>query len=109
MFITYLLLAAAILIEAVATTMMKSTEGFTRWWPTALCLAGYGAAIFLLAQAVARGMQVGVAYAMWSAVGTTLVVIAGVFFLGEPISPIKVVGVALVIGGVVMLNLAGAH
>ena len=106
---TYLLLAVAIVAEVVATTMLKSTEGFTRAWPTVACLAGYAIAFAFMAMAIARGMQIDVAYAMWSALGTTAIVIIAVLFLGSPISTAKVVGVTLVIGGVVTLNLSGAH
>ncbi|WP_280267527.1 DMT family transporter [Nocardia wallacei] len=105
----YLLLAGAIVVEVIATSLMKSTEGFTRLWPTLVVLAGYAASFTLLAQALTRGLQMGVAYAVWSAVGTAAIVLVGVLFLQEPLSVAKVVGVALVIAGVVTLNLAGAH
>ncbi|MEW2354237.1 multidrug efflux SMR transporter [Spirillospora sp. NPDC029432] len=105
----YLLLIIAIIAEVIATSLLKSTEGFTRLWPSVACLAGYGAAFVLLSQAIARGMQVGVGYALWSALGTTLIVIIGVAFLDEPLSAAKVAGIGLVVAGVVTLNLSGAH
>jgi small multidrug resistance pump len=105
----YLLLAVAIVAEVIATTLLKSTEGFTRLWPTVACLSGYAVAFAFMAMAIARGMQVDVAYAVWSALGTTAIVILAVMFLGSPISVAKVVGVVLVVSGVITLNLAGAH
>lgn len=105
----YLFLIVAIVAEVIATSLLKSTEGFSRLWPTVACLAGYSVAFLMLAQAIERGMQVGIGYALWSAIGTTLIVIVGVLFLSEPLSAMKVVGVSLVIAGVVTLNLAGAH
>ncbi|RDI50573.1 DMT family transporter [Nocardia mexicana] len=105
----YLLLAGAIVVEVIATSLMKSTEGFTRLWPTLAVLAGYTVSFTLLAQALTRGLQVGVAYAVWSAVGTAAIVAVGVMFLREPLSAAKIAGVALVVAGVVTLNLAGAH
>jgi len=105
----YLLLTVAIVAEVIATSLLKSTDGFTRLWPTVACLGGYAVAFAFVAMAIARGMQVDVAYAMWSALGTTAIVIIAVLFLGSPISAAKVVGVALVVGGVVTLNMAGAH
>lgn len=105
----FLFLAGAILVEIVATSMLKSTDGFRRLWPTLGCVAGYTFAIWLLAQAITHGMQVSVGYAVWSAVGTTLIVLIGVFFLDEPITLAKLVGVVLVIAGVVTLNLAAPH
>jgi small multidrug resistance pump len=106
---TYAILAVAIVIELVATSLIKSTEGFTRLWPTVICLLCYAASFYALSQAIHRGMQVGVAYALWGAIGTTLIVIIGATFLGDTISALKVVGIGLVIGGVITLNLAGAH
>jgi small multidrug resistance pump len=108
-FVAYLLLAVAIVAEVLATSLLKSTDGFTRLWPTVACLVGYAVAFALMAMAIARGMQIEVAYALWSALGTTAIVVIAVLFLGSPISLGKVVGIALVIGGVVTLNIAGAH
>jgi small multidrug resistance pump len=107
--VAYLLLAVAIVAEVIATSLLKTTEGFTRLWPTVACLSGYAVAFAFMAMAIARGMQIDVAYALWSALGTTAIVLIAVLFLGSPISIAKVVGVALVVGGVVTLNLAGAH
>ncbi|ETZ98007.1 multidrug transporter emrE [Mycobacterium kansasii 732] len=105
----YLFLLCAIFAEVVATTLLKSTEGFTRLWPTVGCLAGYAVAFALLALSIARGMQTDVAYALWSAIGTAAIVLIAVLFLGSPVSLAKVLGVGLIIGGVLTLNLAGAH
>ncbi|ETB13801.1 multidrug transporter [Mycobacterium avium subsp. avium 10-9275] len=107
--LTYLFLICAILAEVVATSLLKSTQGFTRLWPTVICLLGYAASFALLAVSISRGMQTDVAYALWSAIGTALIVLIAVLFLGSPISMTKVVGVGLIIAGVVTLNLTGAH
>jgi small multidrug resistance pump len=107
--VAYLLLCGAILAEVVATSLLKTTEGFTRLWPTLACVVLYGSAFLLLAKSVSRGMQVGVGYALWSAVGTTIIVVVGILFLEEPASPPKVVGIVLVIAGVITLNLTSAQ
>jgi small multidrug resistance pump len=107
--LTYLLLLCAIFAEVVATSLLKSTEGFTRLWPTVICLLGYAVSFALLALSISRGMQTDVAYALWSAIGTAAIVLIAVLFLGSSMSVAKVVGVALIIGGVVTLNLSGAH
>ncbi|GIE34600.1 multidrug resistance protein Mmr [Actinoplanes italicus] len=106
----YLFLFGAIAAELLATSLMKSTHGFTRLWPTLSVLAAYGVSFVLLAHAV-KSIQVGVAYAIWSGVGTAAIVAIGAVFLGEPLTTIKVSGIALIIAGVVMLNLntSGAH
>jgi small multidrug resistance pump len=105
---SWLFLGGAIALEVVATSLLKSTEGFTRLWPTAAVLAGYGGAFYLLTLSL-RELQVGTAYAMWSGIGTAAIATIGVIFLGEPLSVAKVAGIALVVAGVVVLNLGGAH
>jgi small multidrug resistance pump len=105
----YLFLLAAIAFEVLGTSLLKVTEGFTRLWPTVVCLGAYVAAFAALAWAIKHELPVGVAYAMWSGLGTAAIVAIGVVFLNEPISVQKVAGVLLVIGGVVVLNLGGAH
>ena len=103
----YVFLLGAIAAEIVATSLMKSTEGFTRLWPTVASLGGYALSLVLLSQAV-KGVSVGVAYALWSAVGTAAIVAIGAAFLNEPITVVKVIGISLIIAGVVTLNLGGA-
>ncbi|GLW28393.1 DMT family transporter [Actinoplanes regularis] len=105
----YFLLALAIAAELLATSLMKATDGFTRLWPTLAVLAGYAISFIALAQAVKDGLQVGVAYAIWSAVGTAAIVVIAALFLNEPVTLAKVGGIALIIAGVVMLNLTGAQ
>ncbi|WP_433301357.1 DMT family transporter [Actinoplanes sp. CA-030573] len=100
-------LLGAIAAEIAATSLMKATEGFTRLWPTLACIAGYAISLVLLSQAV-KGVSVGVAYALWSALGTAAIVAIGAAFLGEPITVVKVAGISLIIAGVVTLNLGGA-
>lgn len=106
---TYLFLLGAIFAEVGATSLLKSTEGFSRLWPTVVCLLGYAASFALLAVSISRGMQTDVAYALWSAIGTATIVAIAVLFLGSPLSAAKVAGVALIIAGVITLNLSGAH
>jgi small multidrug resistance pump len=106
--VAYVWLLAAIAAEILATSLMKSTEGFTRLWPTVVCLAGYAFSLVALSQAV-KGVQVGVAYALWSALGTAAIVAIGAAFLGEPLTVVKVAGISLIIAGVVTLNLSGAQ
>lgn len=104
----YALLVAAIAAEVAATSLLKATDGFTRLWPSLGCLAGYAFACLALAQAV-KTVPVGVAYAMWSGLGTAAIVAIGVVFLGEPLNAVKALGLVLIVAGVVVLNLKGAH
>ena len=107
--LAYVLLLIAIFAEVLATSLLKSTEGFSRLWPTVVCLVAYAVSFALLAMSISRGMQTDVAYALWSAIGTAAIVLIAVTFLGSPMSAAKVVGVVLIIAGVITLNLGVAH
>ncbi|MBD3930070.1 multidrug efflux SMR transporter [Streptomyces chumphonensis] len=105
----YLTLGAAILAEVLATTSMKFSDGFTRLWPSLGTVVGYLIAFVLLAQAL-KTMSVGTAYAIWAGVGTAAVATIGMVFIDEPVTFTRILGIALVVVGVVVLNLGGgAH
>ena len=104
----YVFLLLAISSDVFASGLLKSTVGFTRLWPTVAVLTGYVLSLVFLSLAV-KTIPIGVAYAMWSGLGTAAVVSVGIVFLGEAVSVTKILGVALVIGGVVLLNVHGAH
>ncbi|MCW2538083.1 MAG: SMR-type multi-drug efflux transporter [Modestobacter sp.] len=103
----YLMLATAIVAEVAATSLLPRTNGFTVLLPSVLVVVGYAVSFALLAQVV-KTLPVGVAYAIWSAVGTLTVVAIGAVFLGQSITGWQGLGVALVVAGVVLLNLGGA-
>ncbi|MEU5919302.1 DMT family transporter [Streptomyces sp. NPDC004288] len=104
----YGLLAGAIAAEILATTSMKYSEGFTKLWPSLVTGVGYLVAFVLLAQAL-KTLQVGTAYAIWSGAGTAAVAVIGFLFLGESLNAAKIAGILLIIAGVAVLNLGGAH
>ncbi|MGI5453826.1 DMT family transporter [Streptomyces sp. CA-249302] len=104
----YLLLGTAIAAEVGATTAMKYSEGFSRLVPTLLTVFGYVVSFFLLAQTL-KTISVGTAYAIWSGIGTAAIATIGLLFFGEGLSAAKIAGMALIIVGVVVLNLGGAH
>ena len=100
----YLFLALAILAEAVATTALKMSEQFTRLLPSAVTVVGYAAAFYFLSLSL-RTIPVGVAYAVWSAVGIVLITVVGaVIFRQVPDLP-AIAGMLLIIAGVVVINL----
>ena len=101
------LLMVAIGIEVAATALLPRAQGFTDPWWSAAVLGGYAVSIWLLA-IVVRTMPVSVAYAVWSGVGTAVVAALGYFFLGESMSWVKGFSLALIVVGVVGLNLAHA-
>lgn len=104
----WLFLAIAIGAEITATTALKYSNGFAKMGPTIIVIAGYSIAFFMLGQAL-KTMDVGIAYAIWAGLGTAIVAVIGIVLLGEPISAMKVLGIAMVIGGVVALNIGGAQ
>lgn len=106
---TLLFLALAIASEVTATVSLKLSEGFSKLTPSIVVVIGYGIAFYCLSQALKRGMQVGVAYGIWSAVGVVAVAIIGALFLDEKLTLVQVGGIGLVIAGVLALELGGAH
>jgi len=100
----YLLLSLAIVAEVVATTAMKATEGFTKLAPSALVVAGYALAFFLLSQVLDR-IHVGVAYAVWAGGGIVLVAIAAWIIYGQRPDVAGFAGMGLIVAGVLVLNL----
>ena len=104
----YALLAGAIATEVAATTAMKYSEGFSKLWPSLVTATGYVIAFVLLAQAL-KTIEVGTAYAIWAGVGTAAVAAIGMVYLGEGVTIAKFAGIVLIVGGVVVLNLGGAH
>ena len=105
----WLYLALAILLEVTGTTCMKLSEGFTRLVPSILLFVFYSLSFGMLTLALKR-IDVSVAYAVWSGMGTALIATIGVLWFKEPITALKLISLALIIGGVVGLNLSGgAH
>ena len=103
-----LLLSFAIVTEVAGTVALRYSEGFTRVAPSVIVVLGYGASFWLLAL-VLRELSIGTTYAVWSAAGTALIAVVGVLAFGEPATALKLASLALIIIGVVGLNLAGSH
>jgi small multidrug resistance pump len=108
MFTAFALLFVAIALEVVATSALPRTDGFRDPVWSGLVIAGYAASIWLLALVVER-LPVSTAYAVWSGLGTAAVAFIGAMWLGESWDAVKVVALAMIVVGVVMLNLQGAH
>ena len=97
----YLLLA--IVSEVVATSALKSSESFSRLWPSVLTVVGYGVAFYLLSLTL-REMPVGIAYAIWSGVGFVLVSLAAVVLFGQKLDLPALIGMGLIVAGVIVIN-----
>ncbi|WP_341938239.1 DMT family transporter [Marinimicrobium sp. C2-29] len=100
----WIFLAIAIVGEVVATSALKSSEGFTRIWPSLVVIVGYGVAFYLLSLAL-RSIPVSIAYAVWAGLGIVLVAIIGWLLHGERLDSWAFLGIGLIVSGVAVLNL----
>ena len=107
MLVTYLLLAVAILAEVAGTISLQLSNGFSRLAPSVVVVLGYVVSFALLSIVLKRGLPVAVAYAVWSALGVALIAGIGVVWLDQRLSALQVLGLALVIAGVVALEVGG--
>lgn len=105
---SWFLLILAICLEVSGTTSMKLSHGFTRRGPTIMMFVFYALGFIPLNLSLRR-IDISVAYAIWSGLGTVIITIIGVFYFKEPATLIKVLSIALIVIGVVGLNLARAH
>ena len=100
----WIYLAIAIVSEVIATSALKSVEGFTRLVPSMLVVVGYASAFYFLSLTL-RTIPLGVAYALWSGVGVVLVALVGWVVYHQSLDAAAFIGIALIIAGVVVLNL----
>jgi small multidrug resistance pump len=101
---TLLVLALAIVSEVVATSALKASDGFTRLWPSLVMALGYAVSFYCLSLAV-RALPVGIVYGIWSGIGIVLISAAGWVFFGEKLDLPAIVGLALIVAGVLVVNL----
>jgi len=99
------MLLVAGLLEVAWAIGLKSTEGFTRLWPSVLTLAAMAASFGLLAEAL-KTLPVGTGYAVWTGIGAVGTAIVGIVFLGEAFTLLRVLGVGAIAGGIVLLRLS---
>jgi small multidrug resistance pump len=107
----WLFLAIAIFGEVVATSALKSSDGFTKLVPSVAVAVGYGVAFYFLSLAL-KSIPVGIAYAVWAGLGIVLVACIAWIVHGQRLDAWAFVGMGLIISGVAVLNLlskASAH
>ena len=107
----WMYLFVAIVAEVAGTSALRSAEGFTRLVPSCVVVIGYATAFYFLSLTL-ETIPVGIAYAIWSGVGTVLVVLVAWVFMGQKLDVAGVIGILLIIAGVLVLNLfskAAAH
>jgi len=100
----WLYLAVAIVSEVVATSSLKATEEFTRWFPSLLVVVGYASAFYFLTLTL-RTIPLGVTYAIWSGVGMALISLVGWIVYHQTLDVAGFVGISLIVAGVAVLNL----
>jgi len=98
-------LAVTIAFEVTGSTMMKLAKGFSEFWPSVMVFVCYGASIAGLTM-VLKTIELSVAYAIWSGVGTALTATIGIWWFGETLSTLKIASIGLIIAGVVGLHMA---
>ena len=103
--IVYLIIT--ILFEVAGTTALKLSQGFTRLIPSIGVVVFYALSFFILSLTLKK-LDVSFVYAVWSGVGTALITTIGILWFREPVSLIKIGSIALIILGVVGLNLSGS-
>ena len=97
-------LGIAIISEVTATTALKISDTFTKLVPSIIVVIGYGTALLFLSLTL-RTIPVGIAYAIWAGVGTAFIAITGFFILGQSLDAAAIIGIALIVIGVVVINL----
>jgi small multidrug resistance pump len=99
----WIFLSVAIVSEVIATSALKATGEFTRLWPTIIVVIGYLSAFYFLTLTL-RTVPIGIAYAIWSGVGVALIALVAWLFYGQTLDMPAYIGIALIVSGVVVLN-----
>lgn len=100
----YLLLSIAILLETIATSSLKASEGFTKLYPSLVTIVGYLGAFYFLSLTL-KTLPVGIVYAVWSGIGIVLITIAGIFLFKQIPDLPAIIGLFLIIAGVLVIGL----
>jgi len=103
----WILLSIAIAAEILGTLSLKASDGLSKLWPSLGVLIGYALAFSLMAISLKK-LDVGITYAIWSGVGIVGAAIGGVIFFDQHLSRMTIIGMAIIIVGVVVMNLGGA-
>lgn len=103
----WVFVGGAIAAEITAAIMLRFSEGFKKILPTATALIAFGSAFYLISLALVN-LPVSTVYPVWAGGGTAGVALIGVAMLGERAHILKGIGVAAVVAGIVLLNIASA-
>ena len=100
---SWLYLTIAIFAEVVATTALKSADGFSRLVPSVITVVGYGIAFFCLSLTL-RHIPIGIAYAIWSGVGIVAISLIGLVLYKQQLDTAALIGISFIVVGVMILN-----
>ncbi|MBK9708663.1 MAG: QacE family quaternary ammonium compound efflux SMR transporter [Acidobacteria bacterium] len=100
----WVFLTVAIVSEVIGTSALKSSEGFSRLWPSAIVVVAYASAFYFLSLTL-KTLPVGVAYAIWSGAGVALIALIAWVIYGQALDLPAIIGMLLIVAGVVVLNL----
>lgn len=100
----YLYLFVAILSEVIATALLKSSEGLSKFYPAIITIIGYVVS-FVLLSLVLRTIPIGIAYSCWAGLGIVLITMVGYIFYDQKIDICSVIGIILIIIGVILINI----
>lgn len=99
----WVFLGIAIFAEVVATSSLKASEGFSKFWPSMLVVLGYAVAFYFLSLTL-KAIPVGIAYAIWAGLGIVLISLAGWLVFGQQLDLATIIGMFLIIMGVIVIN-----
>lgn len=100
----WIYLSIAIVSEVIATSALKASEGFSRFWPSVIVAVGYITSFYFLSLTL-KTVPVGVAYAIWSGVGVALITLIAWFQFRQSLDVPAIAGLSLIVLGVIVLNL----
>lgn len=104
----WLTLAGGIVLEVLSTLGLRASDGFRKRGWIAPVILGYVASFALVSWTLSLGMPVGIAYGVWSACGVALVALLAKVLFAEPLTPVMLLGIALIIAGVLTIELSGS-
>lgn len=103
----YLLLVGAILFEVAGTISLRLAIDNKRWY--AAVAVGYVVSFSLLGLSLANGMPVGIAYGIWAAAGVALTAVLSRLLFKDPLTWLMGLGIVLIMGGVLLIELGAPH
>jgi quaternary ammonium compound-resistance protein SugE len=103
----WVLLGVAGALEVGFTTALKYAEGFTKLWPSLVFLVAYAGSAWFLSQAI-KTIPIGTAYAVWTGIGAVGTAVIGIALFGEPATALRVLFLAVIVGGIIGLKLVSA-